>query len=330
MHCAWLEMVTTCTALYDCLDCIGGMLLMDRQRRFTFPEAPKHLQIASADIDDNSDAEATSNSETESIADDGELPLEVELSDIDVFEEENENDGSDEDQEPNDDHYSSIDDDQIAITAGNATYYDSPSSSKQRRRNILTQQPRIIAAPEVEDYCFMFPIHPIHPDVWETFNSNLRNTYIPNKASTVNKQLVGYRGKIPGRTCLPSKPRKYVVKFFWLKEATSGFASNGMIYSGRESDSGPHRNLTNDFVMKLCSVYFGTGRDIYVDRYFTSHGLVCNPFQQNLTLIGQLWLIGVKYHRSSKQQREERLNAPRHCMIILTKFFYCHTSPNAT
>ena len=61
-----------------------------------------------------------------------------------------------------------------------------------------------------------------------------------------------------------------------------------MIYSGRESDSGPHRNLANDIVMKLYSVYFGTGRDIYVDRFFTSHGLVCNLLQQNLTLTGTI------------------------------------------
>ena len=85
---------------------------------------------------------------------------------------------------------------------------------------------------------------------------------------------------------MPSKPRKYGVKFFWLGEATTGFALNGMVYSRRKSDSGPHRDLANDIVMQLCSVYFGTGRDIYVDRYFTSHGLVCNLLQQNLTLVG--------------------------------------------
>ena len=79
--------------------------------------------------------------------------MEEELSDIDVFEEENEDDGSDEDLEPKDDRHSSVDDDQIPITAGNPSYYDSPSTSKQRRRNILKQQPRIIAAPEHEDYC---------------------------------------------------------------------------------------------------------------------------------------------------------------------------------
>ena len=120
------------------------------------------------------------------------------------------------------------------------------------------------------------------------FNNNLRNIYVPNEALTVDEQLVGYRGKIPGRTYMPSKPRKYGVKFFWLCEATTSFALNGMIYSGRESDSAPHRNLANDIVMKLCSVYFGTGRDIYVDRYFTSHGLVCNLLEKNLTLVGTI------------------------------------------
>ena len=35
-------------------------------------------------------------------------------------------------------------------------------------------------------------------EVWETFNSNLRNIYIPNEALIVDEQVVGYRGKIPG------------------------------------------------------------------------------------------------------------------------------------
>ena len=124
---------------------------------------------------------------------------------------------------------------------------------------------------------------------------------------------------------MPSKPRKYGVKFFWLCEATTGFALNGMIYSGRESDSAPHRNLANDIVMKLCSVYFGTGRDIYVDRYFTSHGLVCNLLEKNLTLVGTIMA-----NHNSKQEEEEKLKALRHCMTMPTKFFYCHMSPSAT
>ena len=365
---------------------------MNRQRRFTFQEALRQMQKVFDDVDNDSDAENTSASESESISDDVELPVPPEeLSDIDVYEEESEDDFSDEDQDPIDDN-ASLDDDQVGITAGNATYYENRFPRRLRRRNILTQQPRIIAAPEHEvdafkvfyrpeitlqivretnrkardvrhecalppnyvykDFtseeveaglaimiragldrdnftdlrrlwdpidsrpfyrvtmalnrfkfllrCMRFDNYRSRParqrtdrlaairEVWEMFNNNLRNIYVPNEALTVDEQLVGYRGKIPGRTYMPSKPRKYGVKFFWLCEATTGFALNGMIYSGRESDSAPHTNLANDIVMKLCLVYFGTGRDIYVDRYFTSHGLVCNLLEKNLTLVGTI------------------------------------------
>ena len=101
-------------------------------------------------MNNDSDDEATSSSETESIVDDEEVPLEEELFDIEVFEEENEDVCSDENQELNDNNDSSEDEAQVAITAGNATYYSNPFPSRLRRRNILTQQPRIIAAPEHE------------------------------------------------------------------------------------------------------------------------------------------------------------------------------------
>ena len=79
---------------------------MDRQRRFTFQEALKQLQIVSDDVNNDFDAEVTS---TESIVDDDEVLLEEELFDIDVFEEENEDARSNEYQEPNDNDGSSQD-----------------------------------------------------------------------------------------------------------------------------------------------------------------------------------------------------------------------------
>ena len=142
-------MLTNCNCrVYDYLGNIARILRIDKQRRFMFPEALKQLQIVFDDVNNDSDAEASSNSETESIANDDEVPLEEKLSDIDVFEEENEDVGSDEYQEPNDNDGSSEGEAQVAITAGNATYCNNPFSSRLRRRNIMTQQPRIIAAPE--------------------------------------------------------------------------------------------------------------------------------------------------------------------------------------
>ena len=142
-------MQTNCNCrIYDYLGNVARILLIDKQRKFTFPEALKQLQIAFDDVNHDSDAEASSNSKTESIVDDNEVPLEEKLSDIEVFEEENEDVGSDEYQEPNDDDGSLEDEAQVATTAGNGTYYNNPFPSRLRRRSIMTQQHRIIAAPE--------------------------------------------------------------------------------------------------------------------------------------------------------------------------------------
>ena len=48
----------------------------------------------------------------------------------------------------------------------------------------------------------------------KTFISDLRSLYVPNEALTVDEQFIEYRGKIPGRTYMPSNPRQYGVKFF--------------------------------------------------------------------------------------------------------------------
>ena len=91
-----------------------------------------------------------------------------------------------------------------------------------------------------------------------------------------------------------------------------------MIYSERESDSGPHRNLANDIVMKLCSVYFGTGRDVYVDRYFTSHSLVCNLLQQNLTVIETIM--------ANRREVPSQFKAAKGREIESTKALYDHSN----
>ena len=155
-------------------------------------------------------------------------------------------------------------------------------------------------------------------EIWSIFNDNFCNIYVPNQRLTVDEQLVGYRGKIPGRTYMPSKPRKYGVKFFWLCEATTGFALHGMIYSGREENNPPHQNLANDIVMNLCSVYYGTGRDIYVDRYFTTHELVCNLLSQKLTLVGTIM--------SNRREISSQFKSARGRQVESTKALYDYSN----
>ena len=55
-------------------------------------------------------------------------------------------------------------------------------------------------------------------EIWNIFVINLRRANIPDDCITVDEELVGYRGRISGRTYIPSKPRKYGLKMFWACE----------------------------------------------------------------------------------------------------------------
>ena len=125
-------------------------------------------------------------------------------------------------------------------------------------------------------------------DIWNQFLLNLRRHYIPGDTLTVDEQLVAYRGRIPGRTYLPSKPGKYGLKIFWLAEAGSGFALNAKIYTGRNRNGPPERNLGEKVVMSLTEPYHNTGRDIVTDNFFTSHGLATSLLDKRLTLLGTI------------------------------------------
>ena len=114
-------------------------------------------------------------------------------------------------------------------------------------------------------------------EVWEIFLKNIRRVYIPNESITVDEQLVGHRGGIPGRIYMPSKPRKYGLKIFWACESSTGYALNAMAYGGREGDR-VHRNLGQDDVMKLVGPYFETDRDVCTDNFFTTYSIILRNF----------------------------------------------------
>ena len=109
-------------------------------------------------------------------------------------------------------------------------------------------------------------------EIWDIFLINLRRAYIPDDCITVNEQLVGYRGRIPGRTYIPSKAPKYGLKIFWACESSSGYSLIGIPYGGKEGNQ-VHRNLAQDIVMRLPEPYFGTGRDVCTDNSFTRYNL---------------------------------------------------------
>ena len=124
-------------------------------------------------------------------------------------------------------------------------------------------------------------------DMCNEFNSKLSQYYISAETLTVDEQLLGYRGRIPGRTYILSKPRKYGQKIFWLCEADSGYALNSHIYTGKEGQS-VHRELGKHVVLELYKFFVNTGCEIVTDNFFTSHSLALDLLEKKLALLGTI------------------------------------------
>ena len=70
--------------------------------------------------------------------------------------------------------------------------------------------------------------------------------------------------------------------------------------------------------MNLCSVYYGTGWNIYVDRYFTTHRLVYNLLSQKLTLVGTIML--------NRREILSQIKSVRGREVGSTKALYDHSN----
>jgi len=123
-------------------------------------------------------------------------------------------------------------------------------------------------------------------DIWSMFQTNLLRWYVPGEWLTVDEQLYGYRGYAPGRAYMSSKPAKYGIKIFWICDSSNGYALSGTIYSGKSSER--QCGLAENIVLKLATPFFGSGRNIFVDRYFTSFSLCNKLLEKNLTMTGTI------------------------------------------
>ena len=69
--------------------------------------------------------------------------------------------------------------------------------------------------------------------VWELFIENCKTQYNLGAYTTVDEQLVPFRGRCPFTQYMPSKPGKHGVEIFWLCDASVPYAFNRKIYVGK-------------------------------------------------------------------------------------------------
>jgi len=71
-------------------------------------------------------------------------------------------------------------------------------------------------------------------ELFTIFVQNCQNAYTISEYSTIDEQLVAFRGKCPFRQYIPSKPAKYGIKIQTLCDARSWYVLSIEIYAGKQ------------------------------------------------------------------------------------------------
>ena len=126
-------------------------------------------------------------------------------------------------------------------------------------------------------------------EMFDLFNSTLTKPYVPSEFSTVDEQLVTFRGRAKFKVFIPSKPGKYGILMRMMTDATSRYVLNIVPYAGKPSD-GQHEppGSAQRLVHQLVLSYKGSGRNVTMDRFYTSVELAEDLLKDKLTIVGTM------------------------------------------
>lgn len=124
-------------------------------------------------------------------------------------------------------------------------------------------------------------------EVFERSINNMKNLYEPSEYTTIDEQLVGFRGRCPFKMYIPSKPDKYGLKLVMCCDAKTAFVLDAEVYIGKDSTP---RNVpvAQYYCDKLTSSFQGTNRNLTMDNWFTSVETAKILLDKKITVVGTL------------------------------------------
>lgn len=125
-------------------------------------------------------------------------------------------------------------------------------------------------------------------DVWDSFVENCKKLFEPFEDITIDEQLVAFRGRCPIRQYMKSKPAKYGIKVWAAADVKTSYLYNMQVYTGKLPGNLPEKNLAHRVVRDLTKPFFGSGRGVTTDNFFTSVQTAEFLLQKNVTMTGTL------------------------------------------
>ncbi|CAG4983755.1 unnamed protein product [Parnassius apollo] len=127
------------------------------------------------------------------------------------------------------------------------------------------------------------PIKELFDHIVETSKS----LYSPSDCTTIDEQLLGFRGRCPFRMYIPSKPDKYGIKLLMFCDAKSYYMINSITYTGK--DSTPRElPVAEYYALELSTSIHGSNRNITHDNLFTSIPAAEKLLTKNVTTVGTM------------------------------------------
>lgn len=115
---------------------------------------------------------------------------------------------------------------------------------------------------------------------------NIQKVYEPGKNLSLDESMLLWRGRLVFRQYLKNKRHKYGIKFYELC-TPNGFILSLLLYTGKGTTSGKEGHAFS-VTKKLMRPYFGKGRTLFVDNYYTSIPLMRFLYRKGTAMVGTL------------------------------------------
>ncbi|XP_043193754.1 piggyBac transposable element-derived protein 4-like [Amphibalanus amphitrite] len=127
-------------------------------------------------------------------------------------------------------------------------------------------------------------------ELFEEFNKLLRVYFSPSECVTVDETLRSFRGRCGFICYMPNKPCKYGILIRDVADANSRYMLGMLPYTGKADQPDPTFHITGaaNIVKHLVEPYANSGRNVTVDRLYTSVELAEELLQKNLTYVGTI------------------------------------------
>lgn len=150
--------------------------------------------------------------------------------------------------------------------------------------------------------------------LWDAFAEKCKVSYNPGSESTIDEQLLAFRGRCGFRMYIPSKPAKYGINIM-MCDNESKYMFDAIPYLGKQTSNAAPRNLglAHYLTMNLSSGYFNTGINITTDNWFTSIPLTEDLLAHGLTTVGTLRANKKEIPPDMKDQTDREIGTTAFC-----------------